>query len=356
MMTPLEFYQQQVNRGEISKNPQQMAVLETLTSIQQQIIAKQKKSKSSFSQFISWLKPTPSIKGLYLWGSVGAGKTLLINFFYECLPTTHKKRLHFHQFLQWLHEALKQHQGQKNPLQVIATKFAKNADVICFDEFFVSDIADAMLLAEFFKALFKAGTCLVATSNIHPDGLYPNGLQREQFLPAIQLIKQHTEVMHLHSEQDYRLRFGHNDTAHEVDMQARFDQLAKGAAVSTAPIQILNRKVNIVKQADHVIWFHFQDICGRPRSQKDYLALTKHYRRVLVSGIPPLNDYQIDLVTSLIHLVDVLYDAHVPVIISSTIPLTMIYPEGRLVTPFQRTLSRLIEMQSEQYVFFTSTP
>ncbi|MCX7120933.1 MAG: cell division protein ZapE [Gammaproteobacteria bacterium] len=353
-MTPKEYYQQEINAGHIRPDDRQYPIIEKLETIFLALTASAKNKKSLLNLFRS-KKP---IKGLYLWGSVGIGKTFLMDCLYHCLEVP-KIRLHFHQFMLRMHEDLHSIQGIKNPLAVIAKKIAQTADVICFDEFFVSNIADAMILGELFLHLFANGVTLVTSSNIPPHLLYKEGLQRERFLPAIQLIEENTEVVHLHSKMDYRKQHIHNTGVYyfplnltaQQNMENAFIHFSNGAAVEYDPITIYERKIPIIKQAASVIWFDFSVICGRPRSQNDYLALTKMVHTVMIENLSALKSTENDLILSFIYLVDILYDAHCRLIISSAVPIDEIYRGDNTQQPFQRTLSRLIEMQSEAYVY-----
>lgn len=352
-MTPKEYYQKELHDGRIQLDERQEIVIEKLDVIYQ-ALTKQHNNRSWFSRFTK----RKSVNGLYVWGNVGIGKTFLMDCFYHCL-TIPKLRLHFHQFMLQTHEALNQIQGEKNPLQIIAKKIAEKADVICFDEFFVSDIADAMILGELFFHLFENGVTLVTSSNVPPDLLYKDGLQRERFLPAIALIKKNTEVIHLHSKMDYRRQHLDqigvfytplNDAA-EKEMQNAFMHFSNAGKIEYDPIRLYDRDIAIIKKSGSVIWFEFDVICGRPRCQNDYLALTKSYHTILIQNVRQIQSDENDLILSFIYLVDILYDAHCRLVISSAVPLNEIYLGGKTQQPFQRTLSRLIEMQSRDYIY-----
>lgn len=357
-MSPLESYQQKLAQGLILANPTQLQVIENLDEIYYELIGEPPHSKTAkiikiYRKYKSKRRP---IKGLYLWGSVGIGKTFIMDLFYHCLPIK-KKRFHFHSFMQWMHQELKISQGQKNPLQQIGKRIARETRILCFDEFFVSNIADAMLMGELFKTLLNEGICLIASSNIHPDDLYKNGIQRELFLPTISLIKQNTQIIHMQADQDYRLRYFSKDQIYytpldemaEKQMEASFRYFSENKIISNKPIQILNRPIRIIKESEQTIWFDFKDICGRPRSQNDYLEIVKNYRTVLISNVPIIESEKHDLITSFVHLIDVFYDARIRVVISAATPIEQIYPNGRMKFEYQRTLSRLKEMQTEAY-------
>src|SRR3990167_6902574 len=355
-MSPLQYYNQELTAGHIKQDNQQYPVVEKLEKIYLQL--ESRGSKNSLRHFIQKKKP---VQGAYIWGSVGIGKTFLMDCFYQCL-TIPKMRMHFHQFMQRIHEELNLAQGKKNPLSVVAKKISDEASVICFDEFFVSNIADAMILGELFEQLFSNGVTLVTSSNVPPDLLYKEGLQRERFLPAIALIKKNTDVIHLHSKMDYRKQHIHNTGVYycplnadaKRNMENAFMHFSQGAAVSCDPINIYQRDITIIKQAGSVIWFDFEVICGRPRSQLDYLALTKQFHTILIQNLREITSDENDLIVSFIYFLDILYDAHCRLVISSAVPPEKIYIENKTQQPFQRTLSRLMEMQSEEYVYHDS--
>lgn len=353
-MKPIEYFQQQIDAGLIQQDPQQLEVMQILQRIYDDLVEEQQKTPRLLKRIIK--KPQQTIKGLYAWGSVGVGKTFLMDCFYLCCPVK-KMRLHFHVFMQRIHQELKLLQGEKDPLRKVAKKLIMEAKVLCFDEFFVTDIADAMILGELFDALFAEGICLITTSNVAPSDLYKEGLQRERFLPTIKLIKQHTTVFHMISHHDYRLThlsqagvyFTPLDHQSEVYMENAFQHLASGQEIIEGDIELFGRKIKIRKRTADIIWFDFKNICGVPRSQKDYIALSKQYHTVFISGIPVLKPNQLDLTTLFINLIDVFYDANVRLVVSAAADIEHLYPDGRLRFEFARTQSRLIEMQSTDY-------
>ena len=352
MTTLLEHYHEEVRTGLVIEDPQQLEVLQHLQKIQQHLLKASRKTK-----FFKPFHRSQFIKGLYLWGGVGVGKTFLMDSFFHSLPFPNKLRMHFYQFMQMVHEDLKKYQGKKDPLKIIAHGLAQKTLVLCFDEFFVTDIADAMILGRLLEALFAAGICVVLTSNFEPDELYKNGLQRQHFLPTIAFLKKHTDVVHLESQTDYRLlhlkRAGvfyiPNDSAAQDNMEKSFLLLAQGEPISTQAIELFGRKIPIVKATQKIIWFDFNVLCQAPRSQQDYLALAKQYHTILISDVPVIPSGARDKVSLFIKLVDVLYDAHIRLVLSVAVPLEKIYIQGPLLFEFNRTLSRLIEMQSETY-------
>ena len=352
-MTPLDAYHQQCDQGMITKDVEQLTVMCELQRIYYALLVEHEKRANRFT---FWRKPVP-VNGLYVWGSVGIGKTFLMDCFYECIPFQGKMRMHFHQFMKFIHLELKNLQGKPDPIQLIADNIASQAQLLCFDELFVTDITDAMLLGRLFHALVARGVCLVATSNVKPDDLYKRGLQREQFLPAIALLKQHTTVLHVPSTHDYRMRHlknagvfhTPNDDSARHKMEKTFAVLTRGAQACSQPIDICGREVAIRKQAADVIWFDFNVICRVPRSQQDYLAIAEKYKTVFISDVPMIPADAKDMASLFIRLVDVLYDARVRLVLSSTEMVEKIYSQGLLVFEYARTCSRLKEMQSDSY-------
>lgn len=352
-MTPIEYYNEQIRQENIVTDDEQLNVLQIMQEIHTDLINENK----ARSRIFSLLRKPQLVQGLYLWGGVGIGKTFLMDCFYQTLPFTQKMRVHFHQFMQFIHQQLKHHQGKKNPLIYIANDIAKRTQVLCFDEFFVNDIADAMILARLLKALFSAGVCMVTTSNAAPDDLYKNGLQRKLFLPAIAMLKEHLRVLHVPTTIDYRLRhlkhagvFYHpNDFVAAENMEKCFTLLAGDQSISHSPIEICERYIPIEKQTSEIVWFDFNTICSVPRSQQDYLAIAEKYHTVFISNIPTIPPHARDKITLFIRLIDVLYDKRTRVVISAATSVDQLYQHGTLINDFARTRSRLLEMQSENY-------
>jgi len=352
-MTPLEYYREQCRLGLFQEDEQQIQALEQLQKVRVHLIQEQRKR----SGLLSALRKPKFVKGLYLWGGVGIGKTCVMDCFFHSLPFTQKLRMHFHHFMNLVQTELKKYQGQKNPLDRIVQDLAQRTLVLCFDEFIVSDIADAMILERLLNSFFAQGLCLVTTSNIHPDDLYKWGLQRQHFMPAIHLLKKKLEIMHLPGQIDYRLRhlkqagifYVPNDDIAEDNMEKDFAVLAGDEAVHAQPIQLLGRIIPIRKQAGNLIWFDFKVICGIPRSQDDYLALVKKYNTFFISDVPIIGPSARDKIILFIKLIDILYDARARLVLSAETTLDKIYNQGRLLAEYTRTLSRLMEMQSENY-------
>ncbi|MGM1051457.1 MAG: cell division protein ZapE [Pseudomonadota bacterium] len=306
----------------------------------------------------------PEVKGVYFWGGVGRGKTYLMDAFYESLPFHDKMRTHFHRFMQRVHNELTHYKGEKNPLTLIAAKFAGEARVICFDEFFVKDITDAMILANLLEALFEHGVVLVATSNIVPDELYNNGLQRARFLPAIELLKRHCEVVNVDSGIDYRLRALERaeifhaplDDAAEIELARSFREIAGHEGELDAPIEINHRVLHARRLHDEVVWFEFRELCDGPRSQNDYIELAREFHTVLVSNVTRMSGATDDQARRFINMVDEFYDRGVKLLMSAEESAERLYADGRLDFEFQRTLSRLQEMQSHDYLALPHKP
>ncbi len=356
-LTPWERYQQDLERPDFQKDPAQADAVQRLQSLYDKLVSVESERKTALSKLRRKLKKGKEepVRGLYFWGGVGRGKTYLMDTFYESLPFERKMRVHFHRFMQRVHQELK---GEKNPLELVSKKFADEARVICFDEFFVSDIGDAMILATLMAGLFSRGVTLVCTSNIVPDGLYKDGLQRARFLPAIALVKKHTDVVNVDGGVDYRLRtleqaeLFHSPLDEEADISLRrsFDALAVEAGKHSKTMEINGRKIPAKAHADDVVWFDFKDVCDGPRSQNDYIELARQFHAIIISNVPVLGGDKQDQSRRFINMIDEFYDRNVKVIISAAAPITELYSGGRLGFEFERTESRLLEMQSREYL------
>jgi len=352
-MTPFDYYHEKCNAGAIIEDQQQLIALQSLQRVYDDLLVELKKRSSVMGLF----RRPHLVKGLYMWGGVGIGKTFLMDCFFHTLPFQQKKRMHFHLFMQRIHQELTQHQGEADPLHVIAAELAKETVVLCFDEFYVSDITDAMILGRLTQALFANGVCLVCTSNIAPDDLYRYGLQRLQFLPAIALLKKNTEVIHIKSTVDYRLRhlqeagvfYTPLGKVADDNMETTFKVLSEGESFTQESVLINERLIKVNKRTEHIIWFDFKEICTVPRSQNDYLEIAAHYHTVLISDIPIIEPHEKDTICLFVCLVDVLYDARVKLVISAAEPVAEIYSRGFMVLEYTRTHSRLLEMQSQDY-------
>lgn len=299
-----------------------------------------------------------SIRGLYLWGGVGRGKTFLMDLFHDGLRGVPKLRLHFHRFMGRVHAELKTLKDQADPLVIVAERLAGEARVLCFDEFFVSDIGDAMLLGRLMEQLFARGVVLVATSNVEPKLLYKDGLQRARFLPAIAAIERHCVVQKLESAQDYRLRaltqahvYHHPlDATAEAALEAAFERLATTADDARAALLVNDREIPVRQRAGDVIWFDFAALCGGPRAAADYIEIAQSFPTVLLSGVPVFDALSENEARRFIHLIDEFYDRGVKLVLSAAAPPTELYRGDRMSAEFGRTASRLIEMQSAEYL------
>jgi len=363
-MTPLERYKQDLQRDDFSYDPSQEMAVGHLQRLYDDLVAAETiPSPSSLMGRLTERfkkKEIEPVKGLYFWGGVGRGKTYLMDTFYDSLPFERKMRTHFHRFMQRVHADLKGLEGTKNPLDEIAKRYAAEARIICFDEFFVSDITDAMILGGLFEKLFANGVSLVATSNIIPDGLYRDGLQRARFLPAIALLNRHTDVINVDGGIDYRLRALEQAELYHYPLDAEaneslnrsFESLAPdlSEAVSSELVEVNGRGIRSLRTCEDVAWFEFSDLCEGPRSQNDYIELAKVYHAVLVSNVPQLGRSNDDSARRFINMVDEFYDCGVKLIISAAVPIHEIYTEGRLSFEIERTQSRLLEMQSHEYL------
>ncbi len=297
-------------------------------------------------------------RGLYLWGSVGRGKTFLMDLFFESLPIEAKSRVHFHRFMQGIHAELRSLSGHSDPLVTVAEHIAVKTRVLCLDEFFVLDIGDAMILGNLLKALFADGVMLVTTSNTAPADLYKDGLQRERFLPAIALLETHCENAEMVSATDWRLRalkqapvyLTPPDANAERGMLAIFHRVARGMEREDFSLTINERPVLVRRESDGAIWFQFDAICEGPRGVADYIFLARSYHTVLISGVPEFTPQTEDAAQRFVELVDELYDHGVKLVLSAAVPIIDLYDGRRHRAVFARTESRLIEMQSEDYL------
>lgn len=309
-------------------------------------------------------KPPAPIPGLYLWGGVGRGKTWLMDLFFDALPFEQKLRLHFHHFMQEIQDELAHLRHQRDPLKIVARHFAERARVLCLDEFYVEDITDAMLLHGLLAALTDEGISLVFTSNVPPQALYQNGLQRERFLPAIALIEQHTQVFELRGATDHRLRrlqkadiwYSPVDDRSEEQLARRFRELAPCEATADRPLLINHRPIPCRRYADDIAWFDFFPLCNGPRSSHDYIEIARRFHTVFISAVPIMGEDQDDWAHRFIDLVDEFYDRRVKVLVSAAAEPAWLYNGQRLNFEFQRTTSRLTEMRSADYLALSHRP
>ena len=357
-MTLASVYKSKIESEHFDADPAQEAVVQDLNHLIQELTS-QHTAKSSlkykFKKATGFNKP---VKGIYLWGGVGRGKTWLMDMFYMALPFDGKRRLHFHHFMQAVHDELGLLKGHTNPLILVARNFAKNNSVLCLDEFHVSDITDAMLLYGLLDELFKCGITLVLTSNQHPDDLYKNGLQRDRFLPAIDFIKHNTRLINIDGQTDHRLRLLEkadvwytplsDDNNHRLTR--RFNQLAPSNGELNQSVQINHRTLQSKMIADDVIWFEFEMLCSSPRATSDYIEIAKCFHTVFISDIPQMNESQDDKARRFINMIDEFYDRNVKLIVSSEVEPAILYSGSQLEFEFLRTSSRLEEMRSHNYL------
>ncbi|MAI63536.1 MAG: cell division protein ZapE [Alteromonas sp.] len=359
-MTPWEKYQQDLQLADFHYDAAQETAVKELQRLYDELTQPERKMTWRVKLKAAFGKGhlTPGIQGIYFYGGVGRGKTYLVDTFFECLPFDKKMRVHFHRFMHRIHDELKQLKNEQDPLKIIALKIAKEARVICFDEFFVSDITDAMILGTLMEELFSHGIVLVATSNIIPDDLYKNGLQRARFLPAIDLINQNTRVVNVDSGIDYRLRTLEQAEIYHypLDKQATenlinyFTQLAPEPGSENEIIEVNNREIPTMRNADGVLMIEFESLCKGPRSQSDYIELSRCYHSVLLANVEQMGQGTDDVARRFIAMVDEFYERNVKLIISAQVALEELYTEGLLSFEFRRCLSRLKEMQSHDYL------
>jgi cell division protein ZapE len=363
MSSPRQRYQSDLKLTGFSADASQADAVDHFEQLYWQLSQRQeKKSARGLKALYRRILPDNAapLVGLYLWGGVGRGKTYLMDSFYESLPFDNKMRVHFHRFMRRVHAELKRLEGEIDPLKKVAKIISNETCILCFDEFFVSDIADAMILANLLDELFILNVCLVATSNIIPDRLYENGLQRARFVPAIALIKQHCKVVNVDGGTDYRLRALQkaplylsplNDSS-AAEIAAIFERLVpvEDEIEVSVDLDIDGRQIPVVKISEDVVWFDFASLCEGPRSQNDYIDIAREFHAVIVSNIPVLGEANDDAARRFVNLVDEFYDRNVKLAISAMQPLNLLYSGGALNFEFERTQSRLLEMQSHEYL------
>lgn len=353
--SPLTWYQVASQQAAFIRDAAQARAIEHLDRLWTELMMFKRKR----NRFLGRSLRSPQLpKGLYFYGGVGRGKSFLMDAFYGCLPYRRKRRVHFHAFMAEIHQRLRGLKSEVNPLKAVAAEIAKETRVLCFDEFHVSDIADAMILGRLLENLFNEGVVLVATSNYAPSELYPQGQNRSSFLPTIALIEEKLTILNVDGGEDYRHR---TLTAAEVfyipanDENERkladlFTQVTAGQAERSSEIEIHGRMLRCKKRTDKAIWFDFRMLCFGPRSQADYLYLSEHYEMIFVSGIEKLSQAERAEARRLTWLIDVMYDYRVKFCATCDVPVGEIYVEGDFAQEFVRTASRLTEMQSQEYL------
>ncbi|WP_418054910.1 cell division protein ZapE [Pseudohongiella spirulinae] len=364
MASPRQRYQADLDAGKLTPDPAQRAAIEKVQQLYEALLNQSNRHSRLSLNPLRWLRvqaaSSAAPQGIYFYGGVGRGKTYIMDLFYESLPFTQKQRTHFHRFMQQVHAALAALKNQKNPLELVAGQIAGSARVLCFDEFFVSDIGDAMILGGLLEHLMARNVVLVATSNIHPDGLYANGLQRARFLPAIELLKKHTQIVELDGGVDYRLRtlqqaclyFHPLGADAEAGLLQAMERLSSGHAEisENVEIEVLGRAIKVRRVCDEIAWFDCRQLCDGARSAFDYIELARLYHTIILSDVPQMDGDMDNIARRFVSLVDELYDRHVKLIISAAVPLTQLYSGHDLAFVFERTRSRLLEMQSEEYL------
>ena len=353
-MNVLDYYHHALSERGYAPDEAQRAAIERLQRYFDDWIAFKKQRSNAFKRLVA----RPEVpRGVYMWGGVGRGKSFLMDAFYATVPVRRKARLHFHEFMRGVHRELDEVKGMSDPLDEVAKRIAKRYRLICFDEFHVSDVADAMILYRLLQKLFEYGTSFVMTSNYEPSTLYPDGLHRDRILPAIKLIQDRMDVMNVDAGVDYRRRSLEQvqsyhyplDEAAQQALSDAFDKLA-----DTAPqeplLHIEHREIRAHKLAGAVVWFDFATLCGGPRSQNDYLELASRFHAVILSGVPRMGPRQASEARRFTWLIDVFYDHKVKLIMSAECPPEEIYTEGTLSNEFHRTVSRILEMQSREYL------
>lgn len=354
-MNPLQRYQADLKKDGFNADPAQARAVEYTQQLFDAINTMKPKA-TGLARI--WQRKQTAVKGLYFFGEPGRGKTYLIDCFYACLSMEEKNRIHFHQFMRNVHQQLKDLPRAPDPLKIVAADIAKKTRVLCLDEFHVHDIADAMLMAGLLKALFDNGVVLIATSNIAIDDLYKNGLQRERFMYAIELLKQYTTEVEVNGEQDYRLAqleknqvyFIAADDCNHKQLESQFNEMAPSPPKHQRHIEINNRDIDYIALSDDVIWFEFNAICNTPRSVHDYIEIAQLYHTVFLSHVYSMQEAHDSIAKRFIHLVDALYDHNVKLIISAEVAMTALYHGRKQEQAFQRTLSRLHEMSGKAYL------
>jgi cell division protein ZapE len=335
-------------------DPAQMRAIDALERCEDDWIAYKARRGNALTKLIS--RP-PIPRGVYMYGGVGRGKSFLMDCFYNAVPLTRKTRLHFHEFMREVHRELQELKGTVNPLHELGARIARRHRLICFDEFHVADVTDAMILHRLLDSLFEHRVSIVTTSNFHPDGLYPNGLHRDRILPAIELLKERLEIVNVDAGVDYRRRVMEHVTLYhtplgpqaDAEMTRAFEELAEAKEESPV-LHIEHREIHARRRAGGVVWFDFKELCGGPRSQNDYLELATQFHTVLLSGVPQMTPRHASEARRFTWLVDVMYDRRVKLIMSAEVPPELLYAEGPLAHEFPRTVSRLAEMQSAEFL------
>ncbi|MGY8525205.1 cell division protein ZapE [Paracidovorax citrulli] len=353
-MNVTEYYHHELQqRGYQADEAQLRAVARLQQCYDEWVTYKQRRSSK-----LKKLLNRPEVpRGVYLWGGVGRGKSFLMDSFYLCVPVVRKTRLHFHEFMREVHRQLEELRGRPDPLDELAKRIARKYRLICFDEFHVSDVADAMILHRLLDQMFANGVQFVMTSNYRPDQLYPDGLHRDRILPAIALLEKKLDVLNVDAGIDYRKRTLEQVQAYYTPLDAQASAALRDAFTSLAGVadespllHIENRELRALRRADGVVWFDFATLCGGPRSQNDYLELAERFHTVILSDVPKMEPRMSSEARRFTWLVDVFYDHKVKLLMSAAVPADELYVEGQMANEFHRTVSRIIEMQSREYL------
>jgi cell division protein ZapE len=349
-----ELYERTLAERGYTADPAQLRAIAALERCEDEWIAYKARRNNALTKLVV----RPAIpRGVYMYGGVGRGKSFLMDCFFNAVPLTRKTRLHFHEFMREVHRELAELQGTVNPLAELGRRIARRFRLICFDEFHVADVTDAMILHRLLDAMFENRVSIVTTSNFHPDGLYPNGLHRDRILPAIELLKDKLEIVNVDNGTDYRqltleqLGLYHTPLGAAADaaMTEAFERLAEAREESPL-LHIEHRELHARRRAGGVVWFDFKQLCGGPRSQNDYLELATQFHTLLLSGVPAMSPRMASEARRFTWLVDVLYDRRVKLIMSAEVEPELLYTEGPLSHEFPRTVSRLREMQSTAFL------
>ncbi|MCB1790834.1 MAG: AFG1 family ATPase [Gammaproteobacteria bacterium] len=352
-MSLLQHYQAQIESGDLAEDPEQRRAITALQRLTDDLnVAPPAGLRGLFR------KPPPPPRGLYLWGGVGRGKTWLMDMFHDHVGDVTRARFHFHRFMQRVHGELAEIKGRANPLSIVAARMAKQWRLLCLDEFNVIDIGDAVILAGLLRGLLDGGVVLVTTSNVVPDDLYRDGIQRASFLPAIDLLNRRTEVIHVGGDRDYRklvleqARVYHSPLGADTDalLDEEFRRLAHVAPEGPGELVINGRIMPYRHRVGDMVWFDFEALCGPPRSQNDYIELARTHHTVFISDVPVMGSMRDDRTRRFIFLIDEFYDRRVKLVISAEVPVQRLYIGERLAFEFQRTISRLTEMQTPAFL------
>jgi cell division protein ZapE len=353
-MNVVEFYQHALKERGFSADEAQLRAVERLQICFDEWVAYKGRRGN---KLLRLLNPPEIPRGVYMWGGVGRGKSFLMDSFYSVVPVQRKTRIHFHEFMRGVHQQLDELKGVADPLDIVATKIAKKYRLICFDEFHISDVADAMIMFNLLSGLFNNGVSFIMTSNYLPDTLYPDGLHRDRLLPTIQLLKDNLDILCVDSGNDYRKRALEQVDAYLTPLNAATDSALRNAYSKIAEVadqdprlRIESREIRALRRAGSIIWFDFATLCGGPRSQNDYLEIASQFHTVILSGVPRMSASMSSEARRFTWLIDVFYDHKIKLIMSAQVEVTELYTDGTLSNEFQRTVSRIIEMQSREYM------